>query len=415
VSIAERRGRVLAVLRQVPAIDILTGRTREGTSSTRVGKRRSIPASIAEPSVRVSRLSRLVPATGIRKEPTRGSTPRRCRFQKRYLPMRLRELPVFWSSRKNGVLFLVALLSCVLAKADDTRQKRRDERKGRCEATPSGDYSMKKQMIKLTDILPIGDPSEYKLHLACANEEGVRPLNEYVIDRNKWIGWNEWRGDKDQWTRKYIFSFIEFYPISNAYLFGGVFEVKERHSDRYVIEEVPKFAKWEGRLVCKFHRYQGLRGRAFYLETLLDSFEVLQVLPDRYEGEQFCGYENINHSFAVLRSIVRREKQDWKVSLAAVKGVYLIVDTNNGKTYVGSAYGEAGIWSRLHCYVDTGHGWNDELVKTIGEKGIDYALNNFKFSILEIFTFNTSDDVILNRESHWKNVMLSRQFGYNRN
>ena len=99
----------------------------------------------------------------------------------------------------------------------------------------------------------------------------------------------------------------------------------------------------------------------------------------------------------------------------AVKGVYLIMDTSNGRSYVGSAYGDAGIWSRLCCYISTGHGWNDELVKTINEKGIDYALSNFKFSILEVFSFNTPDEIIIGRESHWKNVMLSRQFGYNKN
>jgi len=269
--------------------------------------------------------------------------------------------------------------------------------------------------IKLTDLMKIDHPNQYKLHLACTSPDGTHPLNDYVIDKNNWRDWNEWRGRKNQWTRKYIFSFIEFYPISNTWLFGGVFEVKERLPDRYILEEIPDFDKFEGRLICKFYRYKGLRGRAFNLESYIDSFEVLQILPEKYEGERFCGYENINHSFAVLRSIIQREKQDWKISLSAVKGVYLILDTVNGKTYVGSAYGDAGIWSRLTSYVTTGHGWNDELVKTIKEKSIDYALKNFKFTILEIFTFNTSDEVIRNRESHWKNVLSSRQFGYNKN
>lgn len=279
----------------------------------------------------------------------------------------------------------------------------------------SGVSQMQFSPIKLTDILPITNPAEYKLHLACANEDGIRPLDEYVVDRTNWIGWNEWRGEKNQWTRKYIFSFIEFYPVADAYLFGGVFEVKGRHADRYVLEECSEFSKWEGRLICKFHRYQGLRGRAFYLETLLDSFEVLEVLPERYDGEKFCGYENINHSFSTLRSIIRYEKRDWKAALTIVKGVYLIVDTSNGKAYVGSAYGDAGIWSRLQCYMGTGHGGNDALVAVIDEKGVDYALKNFKFSILEIFAFNTSDDAILGREAYWKRVLLSREFGYNRN
>jgi hypothetical protein len=271
--------------------------------------------------------------------------------------------------------------------------------------------------IKLTDLIKIDCPNQYKLHLGSRSRDCTHPLDEYVIDRNNWREWNESRGDKNEWTRKYIFSFIEFYPISNAWLFGGVFEVKDRLPDLYVLEDVSDSEKFEGRLVCKFYRYQGLRGRAFNLENHFDSFEVLQILPEKYEGERFCGYENINHSFAVLRSIIHREKQDWKASLSAVKGVYLILNTKNGKTYVGSAYGDVGIWSRLYCYVNTGHGWNDELVKAIREeeKGIDYALGYFKFSLLEVFAFNTPNAVIINRESHWKKVMLSGQFGYNKN
>jgi hypothetical protein len=269
--------------------------------------------------------------------------------------------------------------------------------------------------IKLTDIIPVVHPEQYKLHLGCANEAGFHPLDDYIVDRNQWMGWNEWRGQKNDWTREYIFSFIEFYPLSNAYVFGGIFEVKERLLDRYILEEVPGFEKWDGRLICKFIRYQGLRGRAFNLETLIESFEVLQILPEKYDGERFCGYENINHFFGALKAIIRKEKQDWKAALTAVKGVYLIIDTENGKTYVGSAYGDSGIWSRLECYVNTGHGWNDELVEAIKEKGIDYSLRNFKFSILETFSFSTPDQVILDRESHWKKVMLSRIFGYNKN
>jgi hypothetical protein len=34
---------------------------------------------------------------------------------------------------------------------------------------------------------------------------------------------------------------------------------------------------------------------------------------------------------------------------------------------------------------------------------------------LGVLNFNTPDDVIIGRESQWKDVLLSRQFGYNRN
>ncbi len=267
--------------------------------------------------------------------------------------------------------------------------------------------------IKLTDLIPIAEPHQYKLHLACMNDDGIRPLDEYVA--GNWRYWNEWRGKRNDWTRKRVFSLIEYWPLNNAYLFGGVFEVLQRLNTRYKLAIVPEYQKWEGRLVCRFVRYKGMRGRAFYLENFLDSFEVIQLLPERYDGESFCGYQNINHKLGVLKSLVDNEKQDWKAALHAVKGVYLIIDAKDGRAYVGSAYAEAGIWSRLTCYVGTGHGWNDGLMAAIKNKGLDYALANYQFSILEVFTFHTPDETILEREAHWKRVMLSRSFGYNLN
>lgn len=269
--------------------------------------------------------------------------------------------------------------------------------------------------IRLKDIIAIENPSNYKLHLACTSPDGHHPLIEYVKDRSNWRWWNEWRGDRNDWNRDFVLSFIEFSPIEGAWLFGGGFRVKKRYRKYYDLVDLKDLLKFEGRLICKFHRYQGMRGRAFKLETFIDSFEVLNILPERYSGEVFCGYTNINHRFDTLKAIIDSQRPDWKASLAAVKGVYLIVDTRNGKKYVGSAYSNAGIWSRLGSYVNTGHGWNDDLVRFIRKKGLSYALRNFQFSILETFTFNTPDQTILDREAHWKRVILSREFGFNRN
>ncbi len=83
--------------------------------------------------------------------------------------------------------------------------------------------------------------------------------------------------------------------------------------------------------------------------------------------------------------------------------------------YVGSAYGETGIWSRWGCYIGTGHGWNDELTKLIKIYGIDYARQNFQFSLLEYRSMKTDDNVIIEREQYWKRVLLTGTFGYNRN
>jgi hypothetical protein len=62
--------------------------------------------------------------------------------------------------------------------------------------------------IMVNDLLNITEPSRYKLHLACRNEDKVNPLDQYVSGRQHWIGWNEWRGAKNDWTREYIFSLM---------------------------------------------------------------------------------------------------------------------------------------------------------------------------------------------------------------
>jgi hypothetical protein len=284
--------------------------------------------------------------------------------------------------------------------------------------------------IMLTDLIKIDDPTQYKLHLGCKGPNKTPPLEEYATDRANWLAWNRWRGTKNDWNKNFIFSFIQFHHITNAWLFGGVFRVIARHdpgptgenSEGYDLEWVEDFEKYEGRLICKSSSLQGRRGqgRAFLLEPHLIKFEVLQILPTKYDGTEFPGYSKVNISFAELKPILIRQKQDWMKRLDKMKCVYLIMDTSSGKYYVGSAYSGGGIWSRLSDYINTGHGWDQGLVELLKEKENQaeshYALKNFKFSLLEIFTDNTFDEDILNREEHWKQVLMSREFGhFNRN
>ena len=280
---------------------------------------------------------------------------------------------------------------------------------------PSTPEDREGHMIRLQDVIRIDDPTQYKLHLACRNQDGDHPLDVYVADRGTWLGWNQWRGKKNDWTRDFVFSLMEFYPKTDTWLFGGVFRVLERHDDSYELQEVDDYKKYVGRAILSFHNYQGLRGRAFCLEKFLNRFELAEILPAPYSGEHFPGYEHINHDFNILETIFRSERSDWKAALSSVKGVYLISDKRNGKQYIGSAYSDMGIWSRWACYMGTGHGWNDELTALIAEKTIGYARKNFRFSLLEIMSMPMSDQTIIARESHWKEALLTRNFGYNKN
>jgi len=142
--------------------------------------------------------------------------------------------------------------------------------------------------------------------------------------------------------------------------------------------------------------------------------EVLEILRKTFTVKEFPGYENVLVDFDLLKFIIDRGEPVWKTALSSVKGVYIVTDKNTGKIYVGSAYGKNSFWSRWSLYIKNGHGGNKELEAIIREKGLEYA-SNFQFAILEVRSKITDDEIIIKRETHWKNVLKSREFGYNEN
>lgn len=149
-----------------------------------------------------------------------------------------------------------------------------------------------------------------------------------------------------------------------------------------------------------------------YCEKYIQDITVIELLREKSHIIPFPGYGKINIDFNLLQSIISQEEPSWKTALSSMKGVYLITDKSNGKLYVGSASGEESFWSRWKNYTDNGHGGNKDLKEIFLINNIDYASQNFQFSILEV---TTDEGIILQRESFWKDILLSRQFGYNRN
>jgi len=142
--------------------------------------------------------------------------------------------------------------------------------------------------------------------------------------------------------------------------------------------------------------------------------KVLEISRKPSTVKQFPGYENVCIDFSLLKAIIKKGEPTWKTALSSVKGVYVITDKKTGKIYVGSAYGNDSFWGRWSLYAENGHGGNKKLKRIISEKGSKYA-SNFQFSIVEV-RFNITDDgEIIGREEHWKNVLKSREFGYNEN
>ena len=278
--------------------------------------------------------------------------------------------------------------------------------------------------IPISNLINIDEPENFKFHAARGywddgEKKRVEPLDVFVRDKNEWINWNRWRGKRDEFSRNYIFSLIKFYHESDMWLFGGIYQVLKDneipYSHSYEIKELDEYSAYVGRLKVKLEEVP--RSRTFYLETYIENMTISEILKQPYSGEAFPGYEKINHEFVKLTLIFNNKNPDWKAALENVKGVYLVMDKSNGKKYIGSAYGDSGIWSRWSCFIGTGgHGGNDELMNLIKKEGLEYANQNFVLSLLEYRPMKTDDKVIIERESYWKEVFLSRgKFGYNKN
>ncbi len=154
-------------------------------------------------------------------------------------------------------------------------------------------------------------------------------------------------------------------------------------------------------------------------EAMLPNMSIAEILPELYVGEHFPGYSNIDHSYEVLEKLWQESKPDWLAALTHCQGVYLITDTKTGLRYVGSAYGEEGIWSRWGDYFRTGGHGNNKLIKKLlnnKTKVRDYARKYFKFSLLEQASSRDSDQYIIMREAYWKQALMTRgKFGLNDN
>jgi len=280
--------------------------------------------------------------------------------------------------------------------------------------------------VPVSALLPIQDPGAYKLHAARLNYEHNEPLDLFLQNKEKWQDWNRYRHPKrEDFNRRYIFSMMRFYPNANKsiWLFGGIFEVKGKngygeHGYDSILTDYG--SNLIGRL--KIEVVIKSQGRAYLLETFWPKMSVYELLAEPYSGAIFPGYDKISPDFRTLETIIKNEPADWKTALENVKGIYCIADKANGKCYVGSAYGNTGIWARWRHYMQTGHGHNKQLKILLKEAGakavaedIAYARENFKFTLLELYAFKTGDDSIIQRENFWKEALLTRQYGYNDN
>ena len=210
--------------------------------------------------------------------------------------------------------------------------------------------------------------------------------------------------------------------------FAGVYQVLGEDKRIKVLSEDPK-KKYEEKIFLKVLRlraFEPLGGRVLvdwgglaaqrWLQWFRGDKKVLRIDQGIIRMMiPFHSYNDVLLSFKELKNLIDTDNVEWRDKLKAVNGIYGIVDQSNGKLYVGSAYGDEGIWGRWKVYVETnGHGNNDILVELLS-KNKDYAWDHFQWFILETFPLDVTDDYAVHRENLYKEKLCTRKFGYNIN
>lgn len=267
--------------------------------------------------------------------------------------------------------------------------------------------------IFLSDIWEPSPINDYKIHFARWNQH-AQPLDVFVRDFGEWQTWQEYRAGRDDFNRARIFSLMQEYRSEDEWVFGGIWIVLDRLPDRYIVELADELRPLIGRLRLQSN-YKD-RATRCRMESYFDTFRVASIDRQRYSGRAFPGLASLTVSLAEFREIARRNQADWHGPLVNLKGVYLLRDRNEGKIYVGSAYGNEGIWSRWSAYADSGHGGNAGTVDRFGDDPIAYGIENVDMSLLEPILPSASNEEVFAREEHWKLALGSRDNGnLNRN
>lgn len=285
-------------------------------------------------------------------------------------------------------------------------------------------------MIELNKFIKVPDlnKTKIKFNMNAGNAEIKAWDLLFKEDETEWEQINAWKTkhpNNNLNHADYLLAFAQYYPYGPEYfIFGGLYKIKKIEPEvydevGYELTLMEDYKEYRKRLIVKLKKPIGrdLYNRLY--KNIQDTLEpeVYEIAPNTKLGH-FPGYQNVTLSHPQMQQIILRNEPSWKQALMNVKGVYVITDLSNGKLYIGSASGNTdGIWQRWSDYANIENltGGNKLLNEIKLDKGKDYIINNFQYSILEIFDTKTKVDTIINRENYWKNVFCTRKYGMNFN
>ena len=224
------------------------------------------------------------------------------------------------------------------------------------------------------------------------------------------------------------FNFIPYPFGRRAYLLVTVFKVVDARLRIVEKIDLPGYEPYLGRLVISIYETKTKRWLTLSDPKKIKKLKLAEILSTPAD-QAFPGYDAVRLSYKKLEENL--EIPEWVRKLKDRKGVYVITDTNNGKQYVGAAYGQNGIYNRWSTYIDnpgniheisddsatkTGVGYpNKDFREIILNEGREYIEKHFQYTILETFDKKTPEKVITDREIYWKKVLKTKEFGYNEN
>lgn len=178
----------------------------------------------------------------------------------------------------------------------------------------------------------------------------------------------------------------------------------------YNMEEYTEFSKYNGRIIIDWI----CGARNWHIRK--SDLPILEILKEAKRNvESFTSYENFILSFDKLNEIVLMPSlySDWINALSVVNAIYVITDTEDGKLYIGSSYGNDGLLGRWTDYAKTKHGDN-ELLKKLLEK-YPQRYKKFQYSILQLLPKDITSKMAVDAETKWKEKLCTRKHGYNDN
>ena len=196
-------------------------------------------------------------------------------------------------------------------------------------------------------------------------------------------------------------------PLPEKFPFPGM---NTNNCYRYDLEHQPQFSELEGRLVIDWGRGVIKWVQNYRPNTKL----VIELLPAGYVTH-FPGFMNVVLSYEDLVSVIENpvSHRDWHKMLASVAGIYLILDTNTGDQYVGSASGKNGLLGRWSAYARRPDGGNVQLQALLQRSPA--AHRRFQFSILQTLPTTLTKTEVVAVEVFHKQKLGSRAHGLNSN